>query len=50
MDLLKEYKVRWRDVRENDAEKRNGGEVRGIRNVEESGGVTWIKEENAKEK
>jgi hypothetical protein len=31
-------------------EKRNGGKVRGIRDVEESGGVTSIKEENVKEK
>jgi hypothetical protein len=31
-------------------EKRNGGKVRGIKHVEESGGVTWIKEENVKEK
>ena len=31
-------------------EKRNRGKVRGIRYVEESGGVTWIKEENVKEK
>jgi hypothetical protein len=31
-------------------EKRTGGKFRGIRDVEESGGVTWIKEENLKEK